>query len=138
MHHGTGILIVVGLRDFWEYHQSAFVINLRCNYYAYTHLPLQEQHSSSDTVLHIDLPFSITFARSLSRDSFPHRTSPFDLSFTLLRYFNIRDERWNPTHLAFYSYQRHFREIFMTISRFLQQRKRAHEMIIRGKYSDEV
>lgn len=54
---------------------------------------------------------------------FPHRTSPFDLSFTLLRYFNIRDERWNPTHLAFYSYQRHhFREIFMTISRFLQQK----------------
>lgn len=81
-------------------------------------------------------------SRLLSLARYPaihFRTSLFDLSFTLLRYFNIRDERWNPIHLAFYSYQRHhFREIFMTISRFLQQRKRTHELIIRRKYSDKV
>jgi len=47
--------------------------------------------------------FILDYAHSLSRHLFPHWTSPLDLSFTSLWYFNIRDERWNPTRLPLIS-----------------------------------
>lgn len=101
------------------------------------------RHTSSRSIHQATLILSIFHPRlrslATSRHLFPRRTSPLDPSFTPLRYFNIRDEREMKSHPLCPPFLRHhFREIFMTILRFLQRRKHVRDLIIRGKYPDEV
>lgn len=83
----------------------------------------------------VPFPFVLTFFISFSDSSAVctehKRSSPrFTLSFTFFRYFNIRDERSIPTHLASpFPQTYHFCEIFMMLSRISQKLEKENTVV---------